>query len=159
MKNKIYILTEVFPPSFAATGQLIEELSDSLSSFFDIEVITAFKDESDRDKDRKYRVKRININRLDKNKKSGRVINGLKFMFLSFFYLLFKSNKSLLFFVSNPPYMAFIGFIFRIIKAQKYIYLIHDQYPEIAVSLGYIKEKSLIDIIWKIFNSLILSLW
>ena len=47
--------------------------------------------------------------------------------------------------------------LLKIIRNQKYIYLIHDIYPDLAIKLGYIKQNSIITIIWKKFNSKILG--
>lgn len=150
--NKIFIITEIFPPLTGATGKLLEELASFLTKYYEIEVVTSIKDIDNSDNNRHYKIKRFNIKIRDKNKKLNRVINGLKFLFLSFFYLLFKSKKDILFFVSNPPYIAVIGLFLKIFKKDKIIYLIHDIYPEIAINLGYLKWNSFISKIWRNIN-------
>lgn len=155
--KKIFIITEIFPPDYGSTGKLMEDIANSLSKYYNIEVITSIQDLDNSDRERGYFVKRFNIKRRDKNKKIGRIINGLKFLFLTFFYLLFNSKNDILFFVSNPPYMPVIGLILKIFKKNKLIYLIHDLYPEIAIKLGYLKEKSVITFIWRRINYLIFN--
>lgn len=155
--TKIYILTEYFPPSFAATGQLLEELSDSLKDQFDIEVVTCKRNSDTEYKKKDYRVKRLFSFGLNKNNKIGRAINGILFFVLSFFHILFKSKRSILLIVSNPPFLSFLGYIFHKLRRQRFVYLIHDQYPEIAVNLGYLKSDSFLVRLWKKINKRIFS--
>ncbi|HPP05578.1 MAG TPA: glycosyltransferase family 4 protein [Spirochaetota bacterium] len=150
--KKIFIITEIFPPDVSATGQLMEDIASIISKYYETEVITAINDIDNSDRERNYKVKRFNIKRRDKNKKSGRIINGLKFLFLSFFYLLKNSKGDILFFVSNPPYMPVIGLILKLLRRDRIVYLIHDLYPEMAINLGYLKEKSIISKIWRSIN-------
>jgi glycosyltransferase involved in cell wall biosynthesis len=50
--------------------------------------------------------------------------------------------------VSNPPFLPLLGFLLKKIKNQRYIYLVHDIYPDIAIRLGYLKKNSIIVKIW-----------
>lgn len=150
--KKIYIITEIFPPSFASTGQLMEELALELSNYFDVNIVTTIDKKKPAKIYGKLKIKRFRITKLDKNKKAGRIFNGLRFLFMTFFYLLFSDKKSVLLFVSNPPYIAVIGYLLSILKGQRYVYLIHDQYPEIAEALGYLKPNSAVVKIWKGVN-------
>lgn len=150
--KKIYIITEIFPPSFASTGQLMEELALELSDYFDVNIVTTIDKKKPAKIYGKLKIKRFRITKLDKNKKAGRIFNGLRFLFMTFFYLLFSDKKSVLLFVSNPPYIAVIGYLLSILKGQRYVYLIHDQYPEIAEALGYLKPNSAVVKIWKGVN-------
>jgi len=155
--KKVFILTEFFPPSFAATGQLLEELSDILGKDFDIEILTSIKKNNFDESKKSYKTKRFSLLKLNKNNKIGRALNGILFFFSCFFYLIPKSKDSILLIVSNPPFLPVLGYLFFKLKKQKYVYLIHDQYPEIAVKLGYLKEKSLITKLWMALNRKVFS--
>ena len=116
-----------------------------------MEVVTATKDKA-RSVIRDYSIKRVFSLILDKNKKIGRVINCLLFFISTFFNLLFKPKNSILLIVSNPPFLPFLGYILKKIRGFRYLTLIHDQYPEIAVNLGYLKKNSTIVKIWQKIN-------
>ena len=53
--------------------------------------------------------------------------------------------------------MGLVGWIMKKIKGQRYIFLIHDIYPDIAIKLGYLKENSPIVKLWNKINRLILK--
>jgi glycosyltransferase involved in cell wall biosynthesis len=161
--KKLFILSEYFPPSFASTGFLLEELADGLGlsgekARFDVTVVTSIRKNGFDESKKNYKAKRLSFFRLDKNKKYGKIINGLVFFISCFFYVLFYSKKDVtLIIVSNPPYLPVLGYLFYKLRKQKFIYLIHDQYPEIAVNLGYMKEKSPITGLWKHLNNKVFS--
>ncbi|OHD13756.1 MAG: hypothetical protein A2086_13495 [Spirochaetes bacterium GWD1_27_9] len=155
--KKVFILTEYFPPSFASTGQLLEELAFTLGKHFEIEIVTPIKKGYFQEESKPYKVKRFSLPRFNKNNKIGRALNGILFFIRTFFYILFKPKNSTLFIVSNPPFMAFLGYIFNKLRNQEFIYLIHDQYPEIAVNLGYLKKDSIITKVWKYINNKIFT--
>jgi glycosyltransferase involved in cell wall biosynthesis len=149
----IIILSEYFPPSFASTGQLIEELADYLGKCHNVKVLTSTKRLSYDESNKNYISVRFSFFKMDKNKKSGKIISSLFFFIACFFYILFFSEKSsVLFIVSNPPFLSTIGFIMSKLRKQKYLSLIHDQFPEIAINFGYFKEGSIISSFWKYLN-------
>jgi len=150
--KKIYIVSEYFPPSFASTGQLMEELALELSDYFDVNIVTTIDKKKSAEIYGKLKIKRFRFTQLDKNKKVGRIYNGLNFLFRTFFYLLFSDKKSVFLFVSNPPYIAVVGYLLNALRGLRYVYLIHDQYPEIAEALGYLKPNSAVVKIWKGVN-------
>jgi len=151
--KKIYIVSEYFPPSFASTGQLMEELALELSEYFDVNIVTTIDKKIPAKIYDKLKIKWFRFTKLDKNKKVGRVYNGLKFLFKTFFFLLFSDKKSVFLFVSNPPYIAVVGCLLNFLRGARYVYLIHDQYPEIAEALGYLKPNSALVKIWKGVNN------
>jgi glycosyltransferase involved in cell wall biosynthesis len=156
--KKIVILTEYFPPSYASTGLLLEELADNVGAWFDVTVLTSIKKDGYDESGKSYRTKRFPIPRFDKNRKAGKIFNGLSFFVRCFFYILFRTGKSdELFIVSNPPYLPAVGYFFYKLRRQPFIYLIHDQYPEIAVNLGYLKEGSFAARTWESLNRKVFS--
>jgi glycosyltransferase involved in cell wall biosynthesis len=150
--KRLVILTEFFPPAYMATGQLLEELARSLSDKHEIEVVTSIAADRLADVSLPYRVKRLTFQRRDKRSKIGRALNGIIFFVRTFLYLLFRGGKAHLLIVSNPPFMAFCGSMLHMLRRQRFTYLVHDQYPEIAVNLGYLSPGSIIVKIWKRLN-------
>ena len=124
---------------------------------FEIDVLTTKPKNLKKIPKTNYNIKRVFSFGFDKNKKIGRAINGLMFFFLAFFNLFFKSKKTVLLIVSNPPFLPFLGYILKKVRGMRFVYLIHDQYPEIAVNLGFLKHKSLIVNLWKKINNLVFN--
>lgn len=164
--KKIYILTETFPPRVSATGSLLDELAYRLSKEFSIEVITSIANKTKKtekqgtngepfynDGKKRFSIKRMNSFVFNKNNKAGRVFNGLLFFIKTFFYLTGVKSDSFLLIVSNPPFLPLLGLLFFWLRKQPFFYLVHDLYPEIAVNLGYLKERSLLTRLWKKLNS------
>jgi glycosyltransferase involved in cell wall biosynthesis len=162
--KKINFLTQYFYPDISSTGQLLTELAiDLVNQGFDVNVYTGQPNYGSTDtveKEEIYKgikIKRISQTRFDKNTKFGKIINSITFFISAFFNVLFKSNTPLLI-VSNPPFLPLIGYLLKKIRSQKYTFLVHDIYPDIAVKLSYLKEESFIVKLWdwinkKIYNS------
>lgn len=65
----------------------------------------------------------------------------------------FRSDRNtLLFIVSNPPFLGVVGWIASVLRGQKYCVLVYDLYPGVLVRLGRIAENSAIAHFWRFFN-------
>lgn len=76
-----------------------------------------------------------------------RISTWVYFFLQTFFFLLFQNKSSLVFLVSNPPFLPFLGGFFYLIKRQPYAVLIYDIYPDILLSSG-IAQKNAVWIRW-----------
>lgn len=162
-KPKITILSQYFYPEVASTGQLMTELALGLKERgCDVHIITGQPSYYKKEKlpaEEDYRgvsIRRVWCAGLDKNKKIGRAMNSIAFFISSFFAVSF-SRKVPLLIVSNPPFLPLIGTLLKTIRGQKYIFLVHDVYPEIAVKLGYLSENGLVTKMWERINRAIYS--
>ncbi len=54
--------------------------------------------------------------------------------------MLHSSRRSLLFFVTTPPFMGLIGCLFKKIRGQKYVMLVYDKYPDVLLETHVLKE-------------------
>lgn len=155
-EKELMILSQYFYPDLAATGQLLTELAEDLISYgYHIKVLTAkpsyYKNKEKYLKEEIYRgidIYRVAATKFNKNMMIGRLCNFLSYFISVSFKLLFSKNKYLLLIVSNPPFLPLLGFLLKKIKNQRYIYLVHDIYPDIAIRLGYLKKNSIIVKIW-----------
>ena len=152
----LMILSQYFYPDLAATGQLLTELAEDLVNYgYNIKVLTAkpsyYKNKEKYLKEEIYReidIYRVSATKFNKNIMIGRLSNFLSYFISVSFKLLFSKNKYPLLIVSNPPFLPLLGFLLKKIKNQRYIYLVHDIYPDIAIRLGYLKKNSIIVKIW-----------
>lgn len=138
---KLSIITEFFPPDYAATGQLIEELVRNLAKLgVNIEVFTgqpgyAFGtgDAPAREEFGSTKIKRSRSARLWPGRVRGKAINGVLFTLRAFLHLLrgFRSHDVVLL-TSAPPFLPIVGYLGHLIWGVSYVCLIYDIYPDIA---------------------------
>ncbi len=130
-------------------------MASFLADSFSITVLTnkSKSDYTNFDSKKEYLIKRFLKPLSNKKNKILRLFHGLKFSTSIFFYLLFNRRESLLFFVSNPPFLALAGYFLNLFRGQRYIYLIHDIYPDLAINFSYIKDRSIVATLWRFFNN------
>ena len=81
-----------------------------------------------------------------------RLYTWFVFFLQSMYYLIFSSGIDRILFVSNPPFLPFLGYFFSRIKKFEYDVLIYDIYPDAFLSLGYCTEKAVVYRIWEFLN-------
>ena len=69
---------------------------------------------------------------------------------------MFGSSKSLLFMVTMPPFLGFVGLVFKKIRKQKYVVLVYDILPDALVSGGFIGDGFLVKR-WRQLNRVVLN--
>ena len=158
----INILSQYFYPDIASTGQLLTELAEDLAAQgSEVRVCSGYPSYANHLKaphKEEYKgifITRIPATHLEKNSRLGRILNSLSFFISAFFHVLFYNKDQLLFIVSNPPFMGLIGLIMKKLRGKKYVFLIHDVYPDVAVRLGYLRRNGITARIWEWMNRLI----
>ena len=152
MNNRhIVIINRYFYPDISSVPQLLTELSEDLvENGFKISVICSRNSYNGKNRYPKFENhKGINIYRISNiyGRNKGifyRILEAVTFFIMIFFKSLRVSKISLLLLLSSPPLLAFIGILIGRIKKAKTLYLVEDVHPHLAVSLGYIKESSLL---------------
>lgn len=159
--TKVSIITQFYPPDYAATGQLIEELAKQLSQQkIQIQVITgqpAYGEQKtfapSRESQTNLNVRRSLSSRLWPQSFHGRVINGLLFCLFSALRLLKPSYRGdVLLLTTEPPYLLFLGYLAKLIFKIPYVCLLYDLYPDVAVSLNVISENHWLTRLWNWLN-------
>lgn len=160
MKRKVLIYAHYFYPDVASTGQILTELSEGLSQYFDITVIAAVPSYSGRiennykkkrfykEKYKNVKLMRVRVPEFDKSDKISRVKNIVVY-FLNSILATFKVGKQdVIFTVSQPPILGgILGVIGKFIKHGKLVYNIQDFNPEQIETVNYSKSKFLINIL------------
>ncbi len=103
------------------------------------------------------KVKVTFLNRYNNTSAFKRLFTGSLFTIYTFFFLLFSGRKNELILVTTPPFIIFIGLLFKKIRNQNYHLIIWDLYPDVIVNFGILKETSLAVRIWKRLNKKCLS--
>ena len=163
MEESIKILSEYFYPEPTATGKLMVQLANGLSKKgFNVEVYTRRTNQKTnkvklqgKEIHNGVKINRLPCIQLDKENLLFRTINWLSFSFHLLLSLSLKSNKDILLIVTNPPILPFVGLFLNIVKGQRFIPIIYDIYPDIAVALGVANENGFLVKLWKSLNNVL----
>lgn len=154
---KLTIITQFYPPDYAATGQLISELATYLGhQGVEVQVFTgqpsyAFQQEQaptvewgDR-----LTIKRSVSSRFWSDKIWGKAINGLLFCLHSGLYLLkYVARNDVLLVTTAPPYLPILGYLFHLVFGKPYICVLYDLYPDIAIELDVVSTNHWLTQFW-----------
>jgi len=157
--KRILFLTQFFHPDPAATGQLLTELAVELAKRgMDITVYTSQPTYHERRRLPRQevfhgvRIVRLFSTRFNKQRLFGRLANGLTFFLAVLLRLLISRSREPLLIVSTPPFLGWMGWLVWLIQRRKYVLLVHDVYPDVAIRLGYMKESGIVARFWKALN-------
>ncbi|QUY40612.1 glycosyltransferase family 4 protein [Acaryochloris marina] len=156
------VFTQFFPPDYAPTGQLIDEITQQLSqqdiqvSVFSGQPGYAFtvQRESPLKEDRhQVRVKRSRTAQLWPKQIRGKAINGLLFFLRAGLHLLRSARKyDVILLTTAPPFLPVLGYLASLILGKSYICLVYDLYPDIAVELNVVNHNHVLAKAWRLVN-------
>jgi glycosyltransferase involved in cell wall biosynthesis len=63
-----------------------------------------------------------------------------------------RNKPKLVMFVSNPPFVPFIGLLLKVFCAQRYVVLVYDIFPDVLIELNRLSEKNIIVKLWRRMN-------
>lgn len=162
---KAVILNHYYAPDVASSGHLLYELAEELAALgADISVVTSrpsygppesWQECPRRETKNGVDTLRMNVTRFSKDSIIGRLVNIFSFMVpLTLFHVLPKRKGRVFLYTTNPPFLGFVGGFISLVFKHKYVVLLHDSYPEIAVWLGKIKKNGIIDRFWQWCNKI-----
>jgi glycosyltransferase involved in cell wall biosynthesis len=160
-KKTVFIITQFYPPDYAPTGQLIQELINSLDhkenhiqiftgqpSYAYTKPLSAKFEEVDG-----VYIRRSNSTKLWGNRIRGKSISGILFCLRVLIYGIRNLDKDdSLILTTAPPFLSIVGYIFNYLRGVSYFCIIYDLYPDVAVKLGAISKNNLLVKIWDFLN-------
>jgi glycosyltransferase involved in cell wall biosynthesis len=155
------VITEFFPPDYAATGQLIEELVRQLGKQgVNIEVFTgqpgyAFGTSSAPAVEQvgRVRIQRSRTAQLWSRRVRGKAINGILFTLRAVLHLIRCCRRhDVCLLTSAPPFLPIVGYLAHLFFGLNYVCLIYDIYPDIAIALGVIPKNHWLAKFWQVLN-------
>lgn len=158
---QVSLLTQFFPPDYAATGQLIQDLVQYFSrQGVNVQVFTGQPGyTSDRPVAPKQelldgvRVRRTRISRFWPQRMRGRAMGGLLFCLRSLLKLLKPGfSGQLLIVTTEPPYLAIVAYLMNWLVGLPYLCIVYDIYPDVAVALEVVSEQNGLVRLWRWFN-------
>ncbi|UBF27990.1 glycosyltransferase family 4 protein [Kovacikia minuta CCNUW1] len=158
---RLSIFTQFYPPDYAATGQLIEELSNHLQhQGMAVKVFTgqpayAFKKASAPRTERlgQLLIERSRTARLFPNRIRGKALNGLIFTLRSALHLLRACGRGdVLLLTTAPPFLPILGYLAHWLFGVPYICLLYDLYPDVAIELNVMADNHWAARLWNFIN-------
>lgn len=158
---KLSVITQFFPPDYAATGQLIDELVRHLGQQgVDVEVFTsqpgyAFKSASAPGVERlgKVRIQRSRTAQLWPGRIRGKAVNGVLYTLRAALHILRVWRRSnVLLLTTAPPFLPVIGYLAYLLFRLPYVCILYDLYPDIAIALGVVSKRSWLVRLWQNLN-------
>jgi glycosyltransferase involved in cell wall biosynthesis len=160
----VSIITQYYPPDFAATGQLIEELSNHLGEQgVEVEVFTsqpgyAFNvtDAPKTEQIGRVHIQRSQTAQLWPRRVRGKAVNGVLYTLRAALHLIRHAHeKKVVLLTTAPPFLPILGYLFNAIWKTPYVCLIYDLYPDIAVQLHVLPAQHWIAKLWRKINKLV----
>jgi glycosyltransferase involved in cell wall biosynthesis len=151
-KKKIIIVTEVFHPDESSTAQIMSNLAQTFSKHYDVHVICGpapvidfnyINNDELLGNCNKFKMTRIRVPLLNKNKIFQRFISGLIISVILCYHVFINASKGTIVFSVTNPYLLpiFLAFVKHIKKFQ-YFLLVHDIFPENAIAIGLLRKNS-----------------
>ena len=155
---RLLIITQFYPPDFAATGQLIEELSHQLGQQnFEVTVFTgqpgyAFSQSSapHHESIGNVSIVRSQGSRWLNHRIRGKALNGLLFLLRAFWYLVWNVwQHDVVLLTTAPPYLSTLGYLLKWIFRRPYVCILYDLYPDVAIHLNVISPHHGLTQLWR----------
>ncbi|MEA5596134.1 glycosyltransferase family 4 protein [Rivularia sp. UHCC 0363] len=162
---KLSVITQFFPPDYAPTGQLIEELVTHLDKQgVDIEVFTGqpgYAFEKNNAPAVEFsggvKIKRSRTTQVWSKRIRGKAINGVLFTLRSALYLVLAArDRNTVLLTTAPPFLPVLGYLAHVLFGLSYICVLYDLYPDIAVALDVVPKQHLLTKLWQAVNRRVL---
>jgi len=81
-----------------------------------------------------------------------RVISWVRYLVRAFFWIWRWPARTPVLLFSNPPMLAWLGYLMCVLRGQRYAVMVHDIYPDLLVRLGAISEPHPVTRTWRWLN-------
>ncbi len=158
---KLSLITQFFPPDYAATGQLLEELVRHLGNLgVEIEVFTgqpgyAFEKNKApaREQSGQVRIQRTRATQVWYQRIRGKALSGVLFTLRAALHILrHNRHHNVLLVTTAPPFLPVLGYLAHKLFKLPYVCILYDLYPDIAIALNVIPKHHWLGRFWQIVN-------
>jgi len=158
---RLSVITQFFPPDYAATGQLIEELVRHLGSQgIDIKVFAGQPGYAYNnaiaprvEKKEQLQIVRSRTTQLWGRRVRGKTVSGLLFTLRTALHLLKNCrSRNLVLLTTAPPFLPALGYLANVLLGIPYVCLLYDLYPDIAIELDVISSQHWLSKLWRSIN-------
>lgn len=159
--QRLTLVSQFFPPDFAATGQLLNDLSARLAAQGQqVQVLTGMpayaytRSDAERLEFEPNRcIRRSRVSRFWPLRIRGRAVNGILFCLrISLRLLRYSRRGDLILYTTEPPYLPLLGWLLHRLTRTPYLVLLYDLYPDVLVGLGVLQADHWLVRLWRQFN-------
>jgi len=88
----------------------------------------------------------------NRRSKLFRVLSWINYSLFAFWKMLKTDSNTVIFIVSNPPFLGFFVLLVNLVKRTRYVVLVYDIHPDILISFGVLSKNSFVAKLWKSMN-------
>lgn len=156
IRPRLLFINRSFWPDAEASGQLLTELCEDLSSRFEVCVIAGQPNQNPEGRSYRtrgcqhyhgVRVYRVWHTRFSKARMLGRALNYATFLVAAAIRGLFVPRPEVVIVETDPPLLCFVGTILKVLRGCQLVVYLQDIYPDLAVALGKVRESFAIRIL------------
>ncbi len=149
--KKVFLINQFFYPDIAATSQLLGDLARWLAARkWNVVAITgrgnyasAGRPADDASAPADVLIRRVWCTNFGRGNLIGRLCDYLTFLLSAAITVALASKPDVVVCLSTPPFVALLGLIAKV-KGSRFVYKVEDLYPDVAVALSTLNERSLI---------------
>ncbi|MFQ6537977.1 MULTISPECIES: glycosyltransferase family 4 protein [Aphanothece] len=165
-KARLTLVNQFFPPDYAATGQLLDDLTRRLaSSGLQSQILTGMpnyaggaREAASLEFEPNRCIRRTRVTRFWPRRIRGRAVNGLFFCLrIAARLMRYSWRGDLLCYTTEPPYLPIVGWLVHRLTATPYLLIIYDLYPEVLVELKVLPADHWLCRLWRHGNRLALA--
>ena len=165
--TRLTVVSQFFPPDFAATGQLLDQLTADLSTEgVQVQILTGMPayaynrhDAEPVEFERNRVIFRTRASRFWPKRIRGRAVNGLLFCLRTSLRLLkYARRGDLIVYTTEPPYLPVVGWLVHqltrtpLLRTTPYVLLLYDLYPDVLAELGILPDRHWFMRAWRQLN-------
>lgn len=159
---RLTVVSQFFPPDFAATGQLLDDLTHRLArDGLQVQVLTGMpayaynNSDAPRIEFQPNRcIRRTHASRFWPQRVRGRAVNGILYCLrISLRLLRYSRRGDLILYTTEPPYLPLLGWLLHRLTRTPYMALLYDLYPDVLVELGVLQAGHWLVRLWRQFNA------
>ena len=88
----------------------------------------------------------------NRRSKLFRVLSWINYSLFASWKILKADSNTVIFIVSNPPFVGFFVLLVNLVKRTRYVVLVYDIHPDILISFGVLSKSSFVARLWKSMN-------
>ena len=93
----------------------------------------------------------------NRRSKLFRVLSWINYSLFAFWKMLKTDSNTVIFIVSNPPFLGFFVLLVNLVKRTRYVVLVYDIHPDILISFGVLSKNSFVAKLWRSMNQRVWS--
>jgi len=150
---KVLLVNQFFFPNVAAVAQLMADLAEDLTEKgIEVSVLCGRANYSREKNDPRAAnsyLKQVKVHRVPSLNMKGRsgvvhLLNYLSFLILAPLRAIMLPKYDCAVVFTNPPLIALVGWLLGLLRGTKFVYVVEDLYPDVAIELGFLKRDGVV---------------